>query len=365
MNGSETRLGFRNRGRLFLLLALLGSLYLAYRILRPYLNPIVLAVLIGSLFHPLFRSLRRRFRGRAALAATATCALVVLLVLGPATMFITALVNQGTYSVQAIQSWVAAGQLQQLLQKPWVQRGRELAAARFPQLDLTRFDLQGSILSISRALGQFLLVRGGAILSGAGGLLGDFLLMVFVMFYVLQDGERLLAAVRHLLPLPTSQEQQLVERIRSVSRSALLGTFLTAAAQGVAGGIGLWIAGIPALFWGAMMAFTSLIPVVGTLLIWGPAAVYLLLAGHGGRALFLTLWCMVFVGSIDNFVRPLLMRGQARMSTLWIFLSILGGINLFGLLGFIYGPLVFGLCSVLLFLYEQEFAEYLERQDAG
>lgn len=177
-----------------------------------------------------------------------------------------------------------------------------------------------------------------------------------------RDGDEFLSGLRKLSPLRSSQEEKLMERVRGVSRSALVGTLGTAAAQGLAGGIGLAICGFPALFWGTVMAFASLIPLVGTAVVWIPACGYLVITGQHGMAAFLAIWCGVGVGSIDNFLRPVLMKGEAEMSTLWVFFAVLGGLQLFGLPGLVYGPLVFGLCAVLLYLYQLEFQEYLTKE---
>ncbi|MDW1956705.1 AI-2E family transporter, partial [Vibrio sp. Vb0562] len=134
-------------------------------------------------------------------------------------------------------------------------------------------------------------------------------------------------------------------------------------AQGLAGGIGMWLADFPGLFWGTMMGFASFIPVVGTALIWIPAAAYLFLTGDITWAIFLTAWSVVIVGSIDNLLRPLLMQGSAGMNTLMIFFSLLGGLHLFGLIGLIYGPLIFAVTMVLFNIYEEEFKDFLNQQD--
>jgi predicted PurR-regulated permease PerM len=110
------------------------------------------------------------------------------------------------------------------------------------------------------------------------------------------------------------------------------------------------------------MAFASLIPLVGTAIVWIPACGYLAITGQPGMAAFLAIWCGVGVGSIDNFLRPALMKGEAEMSTLWVFFAVLGGLQLFGLPGLVYGPLVFGLGAVLLYLYQIEFQEYLTKE---
>ncbi len=351
--------------KVVLVVLLLLVVWLTYRIIRPYLDPIVLAVILAGIIHPLFRWLRRRLGGRPNLAALVTCLIVVVVILGPVAVMVTALIKQGIDTAQTAQQWINDGKLEQAIASaPTLQQIGPLVHRILPGVNLESIDLQGLIMSASQSLGKFLLTQGKAFLSGTGTLVVNLLLMVFVLFYVLRDGEELLAKVLHLLPLRATQKDKLLRRIRSVSRSAILGTFATAAAQGVAGGIGLAIVGIPALFWGTMMAFASLIPVVGTTLIWGPACIYLALTGSWVKAVVLLVYCAVVVGSIDNFLRPVLMQGEAQMSTLWIFFAILGGLQAFGLLGLIYGPVVFGLLAVLLFLYQTEFQDFLDRQDA-
>lgn len=350
------------RGRVVLVILLLGSLFLAFRVIRPFLNPILLAIILGSLLHGVCAWFRQRLGGRRTLAALLSLLLVVIAILGPLALAGIALVSQGMSSVDAIQAWVQGGNLDRLLQQPWAERFAAFTNRYFPLVDPQRIDLKALILSASQKLGALLLAKGGAILSGTGAVLGQFLLFLFVLFYVFKDGEEMLTSFRRLFPLRASQEAMLLARIRGVSRSALLGAFGTAAAQGVVGGIGLAICGLPGLFWGTMMAFASLVPLIGTTLIWGPACVFLAFTGHPGLAVFLAIWCGVGVGSIDNFLRPVLMQGDAEMSTLWIFFAVLGGMQLFGLPGLVYGPLIFGLTAVLLSLYETEFRDFLTEQ---
>ena len=187
--------------------------------------------------------------------------------------------------------------------------------------------------------------------------------MLFVLFFLLRDHDTIIAAIRHILPLSRSQEDKLLEEVEKVSKSAVMGSFLTAIAQGFAGGIGMWLAGFQGLFWGTMMGFASFIPVVGTALIWIPAAIFLFLTGDTTWGIFLTIWSVAVVGSIDNLLRPFLMQGSAGMNTLMIFFSLLGGLHLFGLIGLIYGPLIFAITMVLFNIYEEEFKHFLDEQD--
>jgi len=190
----------------------------------------------------------------------------------------------------------------------------------------------------------------------------NLVLFLFVLYFVLRDHEQLIAFLHRALPLSRSEEELLFKEVRAVSKSALLGSLLTAATQGFVGGFGLWLAGFPGVFWGAVMALTSLVPFVGTALVWAPAALFLLVTGQWGWALFMVVWGVVVVGSIDNFLRPVFMQG-ARMNTVVVFFSLLGGLQVFGLIGLIYGPLIFAIALVLFRLYESAFTEFLDAQD--
>jgi alkylation response protein AidB-like acyl-CoA dehydrogenase/predicted PurR-regulated permease PerM len=341
----------------------IGVGFLTFRIISPFLNVLIIAVLLGSLSAPFHRRILHLVRGRRSLAAFLSCTAIVLVVLIPLLLLSLALVDQGVRSFNAVSEWIKAGNLEKLLASPRARQVQAFAERYLEFIDLQSFDIQGTLLSASSRLGQLLLSKGTSIISNLTGMAVNMFILVFVLFYVLRDGGRMLAFVLHLSPLSSSDERRLIERIRMVSRSAVLGSLLTALAQGVAGGIGLALVGLPALFWGTMMAFTSLIPLVGTALIWVPAAGYLLLSGSWAKALFCAAWCIVLVGSIDNFLRPFLMGGQAGLSPFLLFLAILGGIHTFGLLGMIYGPLIFGLLAILLYIYEAHFSEYLEHQD--
>ena len=346
----------------FALLGLLaGALFLAFKIIRPFLDPILIAAILAPVVYPLYRWLHGKLKGKAALAAVVTCLLVVVVILGPLSLLAVGIVSEGTDSVKAIQGWVEEGGIDALMTGPKLEKARAYIVRVAPLIDPERLDLKTLLLSLSTKAGNLVAGQAKALLTGTGLLLSKVVLMLFVLFFALRDGEEILIGIRALSPLPADQEERLLNRFRSVSRSSLLGILGTAAAQGTVGGIGLAIVGLPGLFWGTVMAFASLIPFVGTALVWLPASIFLLITGHPVKAAFLAVWGIVVVGMIDNFLRPVLMRGESGMSTLWMFFAVLGGLQYFGLPGLLYGPLVFGLCSVLLFMYRTEFAHMLNR----
>lgn len=346
--------------RYFLLVLLFFSLYMVFGVIKPFLHTLVFSVLLASLFGPVQTRVRRWVRGRRNVAALLTVLLVTFVIAIPFIFFVSSLVAQGIESVSRVTEWIRQGNLQKLADHPRVLQGMEWLQARLTFVDFSKLNLEGHLLAISKNVGQFLINRGAALLGDAATVVTRFFMLIFFTFYLLRDGEAMIEAIKKLSPLREEQEDRILQKMHAVARSALLGSFLTAVAQGLAGGIGLKIVGIPGLFWGTLMGFTSFIPVVGTALVWVPAVVYLVILGKVASAVFLTLWCVVLVGSIDNFLRPFFMRGQAGMSTFYIFLAILGGVQWFGLAGIIYGPLILAFAMVMLYIYEVEYHEMLQ-----
>ena len=208
-------------------------------------------------------------------------------------------------------------------------RDRSIINTYLPFDEIQPQEIGQKVAQFATSFGSNLVGISAKILGDATNFLLNFFLMLFVLFFLLRDHDKIIAAIRHILPLSRSQEDKLLDEVEQVSKSAVMGSFLTAIAQGFAGGIGMWLAGFPGLFWGTMMGFASFIPVIGTALIWIPAAAYLFLTGDTTWAIFLTIWSVAVVGSIDNLLRPLLMQGSAGMNTLMIFFSLLGGLHLF------------------------------------
>uniref|UniRef100_A0A832A6B9 AI-2E family transporter n=1 Tax=Desulfacinum infernum TaxID=35837 RepID=A0A832A6B9_9BACT len=346
--------------RFFLLVLLFFSLYLVFGVIKPFLHTLVFAVLLASLFGPVHAWILKRVRGRKNAAAVLTVVLVTFLIALPSVFFATSLVAQGIDSISRVTEWIRQGNLQKVAAHPKVVQGLGWLQTHLTFVDFSKLQLESHLLALSKNVGQFLINRGAGLLGDAATVVTRFFLLIFFLFYLLRDGTSMIAAVKALSPLREDQEDRILQKMQAVARSALLGSFLTAVAQGVAGGVGLVLVGIPGLFWGTLMGFTSFIPVVGTALVWVPAALYLVLLGRTGAALFLTLWSVILVGSIDNFLRPFFMKGQAGMSTFYIFLAILGGMQWFGLAGIVYGPLILAFAMVMLYIYQVEYRDMLE-----
>ncbi len=346
-----------------LIIALLLALYTSYLLVAPYVGAIVLAFVLSLLCFPLHQFIERKIPGRPNLVASLSCLLLVVVILVPASLVFMAIVQQGVVFTKQSYQWLSSGGAEQLLQHPLLQSTLENLNQILPAEQISGESIVRQLTELAAGFGKELLNLSTKVVGDITGLVFSFILMLFILFFLLRDHDKVVNTLHWVLPLSRSQEEALLDEAKTVARSAVMGSFLTAIAQGIAGGIAMAIVGLPGLFWGSMMAFASFIPLVGTALIWLPASLYLLLSGDWPWALFLALWGAIVVGSIDNFLRPLLMQGSSGMSTLLIFLSLIGGIQLFGLIGVIYGPIIFALTLVLLKLYTIEFKDFLEQQD--
>lgn len=355
---SRTVRGYRP----FLLIVLFCSLYLAYLILQPFLHILIFAIVLATAFHPTQVRLSRLYRGRKNLAALTIVFIITFVIVLPVFLFTSALVNQGLQSINQMNEWIKAGNLNKLAHDERLVTFLARIQERLPFLELEKLNLANSLLEISKGFGQYFLSKGATILGNVATLVSHFFIMIFVVFYVLRDGKEMIHQARLLSPLKTEQEDRIINGIHVVGGSVLLGTLATAAFQGLVGGIGLAIVGIPGLFWGTVMGFSSLIPIVGTSLVWIPSVVYLILLGKMKYAVFLVVWNILLVGSIDNFLRPFLMGGEGRMSPFYVFLAIIGGVQYFGLVGILYGPLILSFAMIMLYIYQVEYREDLLKE---
>ncbi|GAJ75360.1 LOW QUALITY PROTEIN: predicted permease [Vibrio sp. JCM 18905] len=348
-----------------LMVALLAAAFACYLLVEPYINSIVMAFIISLLMFPVHEWFERKIpKHPPNMAALLSCVVLTFIIVIPLLFVFAAIVQQGSVFSQNTYNWVTNGGIQDIFQHPFVIKGLAIVNEYLPFDKIEPKAIAEKIGQFATSFGSNLVAISAKILGDATNFLMNFFLMLFVLFFLLRDHDKIISAIRHILPLSRSQEDRILTEIEQVSKSAVMGSFLTAIAQGLAGGIGMWLAGFPGVILGeTMMGFASFIPVVGTALIWIPAAAYLFLTGDMTWAIFLTVWSVVVVGSIDNLLRPLLMQGSAGMNTLMIFFSLLGGLHLFGLIGLIYGPLIFAVTMVLFNIYEEEFKDFLNQQD--
>jgi predicted PurR-regulated permease PerM len=339
----------------FLLILVIGVTLLFGVMLRPFLMSIFLAGIVAGLCHPFHRRLRDRLRGRRSLAALLTVLLLVLVVAAPLA---------GVLGVVAAQAVDVGAQVVPWVEKQAAEPDRLWALiAESPLLDRLapyREPLLAKAGGLVGSTSAFLLRAVSSTTRGTVSAFAQIALVLYCLFFFLKDGERLMRRIRWYLPLDDDAEHQLFDRFTSVTRATLKGTLLIGLAQGVLAGAAFAVVGIDgAVFWGTVMVLLSVVPGVGTGLVWLPAAIVLAATGQPWHGLGLALFCGAVVGSIDNLLRPRLVGRDTKMHDLLILFGTLGGILLFGLLGFIVGPIVAALFVTLWELYGVAFRDVL------
>jgi predicted PurR-regulated permease PerM len=221
------------------------------------------------------------------------------------------------------------------------------------------FQKAGQMVS---SISGYLINSLSAATKGTVNFLFTLFILLYSMFYFLMDGDKLLFRILYYLPLKDHDERKLLDRFTSVTRATLKGTAVIGILQGGLSGIAFAIVGIQSsVFWGAIMAVLSIIPGIGTALVWAPAAIILAVSGHYGKAVFLTLFCALAVGSLDNFLRPWLVGKDTEMHDLLILLGTLGGIAMFGIVGIIIGPIIAALFVTVWQIYGEVFRDILPK----
>lgn len=346
-----------------LIAALLVAVYACYNLIAPYLGSIVLAFIVSLLFFPLHEKIESHLKSFPNLSAALSCILLTFIIIIPLVFVVLAILHQGVSFFTGAYEWLTQGGAKEIINMPYVQTAIKSFDSWMPFNSIDPQDIIAKAASTVSSFSSNMIGMSSAFLGNITGMLMNFLLMLFVLFFLLRDHDKIIQTLRHVSPLSRTQEDTLLEETEKVAKSAVMGSFLTALAQGLVGGTAMWLAGFPGLFWGTMMAFASFIPVVGTALIWLPASAYLLVTGEWQWAAFLAGFGVTIIGSIDNVLRPFLMQGNSSMNTLLIFFSLIGGLQVYGLMGIIYGPIIFSLTLVLYHMYEAEFHHFLKKQD--
>lgn len=287
--------------------------------LKPYLSAILSALVFGPLFRPAYLRILGRVK-KPMLAAAATLALVLALVILPLTVLVTLAFNEARAIAEQYRG-LSPGALD------YVIMGHSV-------MELVRGGAEKIIDWVQSSL--------GALFSQTVHLLIGFFVMLYLVYYLLLEAEAFEKVVCELLPFDDSNSRQLIGNFNRMARGFLLGQGLTALIQGTLGGIGFVIFGFPgALLWGMVMAVLSLIPVLGAFLIWVPAGVLQLVSGNTASGVGILIWGVLVVSFADNLVRPLLMRNMAGVHPVITLLGVFAGLSLFGLIGIVVGPLLF------------------------
>lgn len=325
-----------SNGLVLTALTLIG-IYLCYRLALPFLPAIVWALTLAVVFTPFQRRLERRL-GHANTAAAVSVVVIAVIVVLPATFVVNQLLVEIAKGAEAIRRIAASGDLRETLENQpllapfagWIER----------QIDLPEtFGRMATWLTNSTA----------AVVRGSVTRLMGVLLTFYFLFYFLRDRRLALHSLRDLFPLLPGEMDRIFSRFVDTIHATVYGTLIVASIQGALSGLMFWILGLPsALLWGIVMGLLAIIPVLGAFIVWIPAAIWLASQGHWGKALLLTAWGGIVVASIDNLIYPILVGNRLQQHTILAFISLVGGLIIFGSSGLILGPLALTTTILLL-----------------
>lgn len=322
----------------FLLLLIAVTLAFAW-ILVPFYGAILWAVMVAVIFAPLNRRLQERMGGRPNLGAAATVLIVIAMVILPLALITVSLLQEASALYARVQSgeYDFAGTIQRLVDALPAWATGLLNRFGLTDLAAVRDRLAGGLVKGAQAVAPQALnigINTFDFVVGGG-------LMLYLLFFLLRDGNALAERIKQVIPLRTSQKTALFDRFADVVRATVKGGILVAMAQGALGGLAFWFLGVhAALLWAVLMAFLSLLPAIGAGLVWGPVAIYLLATGSVWQGVSLILYGVLVIGLVDNLLRPFLIGKDTKLADYVVLVSTLGGIQVFGLNGFVIGPLI-------------------------
>jgi predicted PurR-regulated permease PerM len=322
---------------LVLIVATALGIYLCYRLALPFLLALAWALALAVLFVPFHRWLDSKLK-RPSLAAAISVLVVALIVAVPATFVGQRLIVESARGAEIIKTKVESGEWRRALEAQphiaplagWLER---------------KFDLPGTV----KTLAFWLTTTAGSIVKGSVVQVVTFCLTFYLLFYLLRDRRAALQSLRSLSPLSDAEMDHLFGRVADTIYATMYGTLAVSALQGLIGGLMFWWLDLSApLLWGVVMALLAVVPVLGAFVVWMPAAFFLVLEGSWGKALILTLWGILVVGTIDNLLHPILVGNRLKLHTVLAFMSVVGGLMLFGPAGLILGPVTLTVTAVLL-----------------
>jgi predicted PurR-regulated permease PerM len=342
-----------NRVPILLIVLFVSIIFVS--MIRRFIMAILLAGIFSAMAQPLYKRFERWFKGRKALASLVTLIIVFLIIFLPLAGLLGIVTGQAIKISQSVTPWI----------EQWVKKPSALS------------ELFGYLPFSDQlyAYRNLILQKGGQMVGSLSTILFNsvssitvttlysiflFFVFLYTMFFFLQDGHDILNRVLYYLPLPDSAEKRLLDRFTSVTRATVKGTLLIGLIQGSLAGFAFWVVGIDsAVFWGTVMTFLSVIPSVGAAAIWLPAVIILAVSGEYPQAIGLFIFCAFLVGTIDNMLRPWIVGRDVQLHALMIFFGTLGGISMFGLVGFIIGPIVAALFVTIWEIYAENFKDYL------
>lgn len=341
--------------KIVLLFFVLGISAIFLSMMHQFLMTIFMAALFSALTTPLYKRLLVLLKGSKNAASLLTILILVCLVLLPLAALIGVVVAQAIHVSQSVTPWV-----QKFIDQPTILSDYLHQIPYYEQLLPHRDMILQKLGSLVGNTSTLLIDSLSSLTKVTVNATIMTLIMLYTMFYLLVDGKKLLEKILYYIPLENKDEQHLLQRFTSVARATIKGTLIIGIIQGTLCGLGFAFAGIPSpVFWGCLMAVLSIIPGVGTAIVWGPALIILLLGKDITGAVIVGIFCGLIAGNADNLIRPRLVGKDTEMHDLFILFSTFGGIAMFGIIGIIVGPIIAALFVSIWEIYGESFQEFL------
>jgi predicted PurR-regulated permease PerM len=344
----------------FFLACFLISISLMGWLLSPFISIIVLGTVVAGAFHPVYRVLAAHGKISPGFASLLTCLLIFFILFVPIVFFVGVLAQEAYELIQLAKSPALSSFINTHF------TNSALLDRINPLLDsfdiaVTGEDLNKTISDIGRAVGLFLYDQARSIASNTLSFLASFFLMLLVIFFLLIDGPKLVQFIIDLSPLPEDQDVQLIGKFNDMAGAILVGNGLCGAIQGIAGGMVFWLFGLQSAFlWGVIMSLLAFLPIIGIGAVFIPTVIFLFLKGRVGTSLFFLIFYLLLSGGVEYLLKPRIVGKRVQMHTLVVFLSIIGGLNIFGILGIIYGPLIATAFLTLTNIYHTSYQTFVE-----
>jgi predicted PurR-regulated permease PerM len=345
--------------KLFLVFLIL-SLILLLRLFWTYVSAIVLALLIASVFYPIYVWIKGRLKGKETSSSLIMILLIFLVLIIPLGWFVGTLSNEAFDFYNHSRSAVSLSKIQKALESDsiWVQRAKKIGT--MIGFEFTPETVEKLATSIGKTVGLFLYKQLSSIASNLFSFLVHFFLMMLVMYYLFRDGERLKGYIMRLLPVPKQQLEEVVIKFHEMGRAIILGNGMSGIVQGFLGGLGFFIFGLNSPFlWGTVISFMAFLPIIGASVVFVPAAVILIVQGKVGIGVGFLIYNLFYSSIVEYIVKPRLIGKGMQMNSLLVFIGIIGGLKLFGILGIVYGPLIITIFLTLAEIYRIEYKEQL------
>ena len=340
---------------IFILFLTFLSIYLLYQILSPFLSSIIWAILLAMIFYPLFQKLQRLLKKKEFLSALIMTLLVLIVIVLPFSLLMVSLASEVVDGYHQMEEMIKTGQLQ-----AYLERMKEIPIltwilARVGQyIDLSQMDPLPLLLKNLQKISTFIFNQTATLLRGFSTFIAGFFFTLLSLYYLFKDGSRFFNGLKEIIPLSSKEKDLLIQRFKDMIYATIYGGILIAIIQGLLGGLSFWVLGLPSpIMWGTAMALLSFIPIGGTALIWAPAGILLLIGGAVLKGLLLLGLGVFVISMVDNFLRPFFISARTNIHPLLLFFAVLGGIQAFGLIGVVAGPLVATLFLTLIEIYIQ------------